>query len=683
MTFSLSAMRLPAFAAIVLFAMNAMFAQSGYKQTKPLDLANMDTSVEPCTDFFRYSNGGWLDKNPVPAAYSNWGSFSEITERNNEILQTLLLESAAKKDAPKGTSVQIVGDFYVSGMDSAQAEADGLKPLGEEFARIEGMKTLADVQRIITRGHQKFGSTVFAIGSVQDFKNTEDVIVTLNQAGLTLPDRDFYLGDAERYKAIRNEYTQYMIKMFQMLGDNKPTAEKNAATVLKMETRLAKASMKREDLRSPEKQYNKMSIAQLKRLAPAFGWDRYLTDMNVNVKSLNVGQPNFIREVNAMLKSVPVADWKTYLRWQMIDGTAQYLNSDFENTHFAFHGTVLNGQKELKPRWKRVLQTIDGLTGDALGQMYVAKAFPPEAKERALRMVKNLLAAFTERVDGLDWMSAATKKKAKEKANSFALKIGYTDKWKNYDGLNINNGPYVLNVLRASEFEVRRQLAQVGQPVDRTEWGMTPSTVNAYYNPLLNEIVFPAGILQPPFFDPNADDAVNYGGMGAVIGHEISHGFDDEGRKFDAKGNLTDWWTKEDAMKFEKKAKMVEEQFSNYVVIDSLKLNGKFTLGENIADLGGLAIAYHAFQKTLAAKPMLSTIDGLTPPQRFFLAWGQMWRRNYTAANLKQRIDTDPHSPSRFRSNGPLSNMPQFFEAFGCKSNDSMMRPADMQVKIW
>lgn len=669
---------------VLAMSMNSLYAQSGYKQTKPLDPANLDTSCAPCKDFYRFSNGGWLDKNPVPAAYSNWGSFSEITERNNEVLRTILEESAVRRDAPRGTALQLVGDFYASGMDSARAEMDGITPLAEEFARIEAIKNISDLQTVLTQIHLTSGNPIFAASSQQDFKNSESVIASIDQSGLTLPDRDYYLQNDERYKNIRKEYDDYMVKLFTMLGEKQAAAETNAKTVMSIETRLAKASMARVEMREPAKVYHKLTMTQLKNLVPSFGWERYFRDMGLgNIKDMNVSQPDFMKEVNAMLKSVSLKDWKTYLRWQLIDGTAQFLSQTFVHARFKFHGSVLNGQKELQPRWKRVLQTVDGTIGDALGQMYTAKTFTPEAKARALQMVKNLQAAFRERLQSLDWMSDATRKKALEKLDSFLLKIGYTDKWKNYDGLVINNGPYVHNIMRAGQFETRRQLAKVGKPVNRTEWFMTPPTVNAYYNPTINEIVFPAGILQPPFFDPNADDAVNYGGMGAVIGHEITHGFDDQGRQFDAKGNLTDWWTKEDGEKFTKRAQVVEEQFNNYVVIDTLKLNGKFTLGENIADLGGLAIAYHAFRKTFDQKAMAQKIDGFTPEQRFFLAWAQMWRRNYTPANLRQRIVTDPHSASVFRANGPLSNMAEFFDAFGCKPTDPMVRPVDTQVKIW
>ncbi len=669
---------------LVFAATISLHAQPGYKQTKPLDPDNFDTTVAPCRDFYRFANGGWVDRNPVPAAYSNWGSFSEITERNNEVLHTILNQAASNTDMPRGNAVQLVGDLYASGMDSARAESEGVKPLAEEFARIDAIKNLGDLQNVITRFHQSLGNPVFQTSSQQDFKNSTAVIASIDQSGITLPDRDYYLKDDERYKSTRKEYIDFMAKMFKMLGDNQGTAEKNARTVMLIETRLAKASMARVDMRDPNAVYHKMTVAELKKLAPTFGWDRYFSAMGIGqIKDLNVSQPDFVKEVNAMLKAIPMKDWKTYLRWQLIDGAAPFLSKSFVDARFAFHGTVLNGQKELQPRWKRVLQTIDGSLGDALGQLYTAKTFTPEAKARALSMVKNLLAAFGERLASLDWMSDATRQKAREKIDAFDLKIGYPDKWKKYDGLVVDRGPYIQNLMRVNTYETRRQLDKIGKPLDRTEWFMSPPTVNAYYNPTMNEIVFPAGILQPPFFDPNADDAVNYGGMGAVIGHEITHGFDDQGRQFDAKGNLTDWWTKDDAERFTARADVVEKQFSEYVVIDSLKINGKFTLGENLADLGGLAIAYHAFQKTQEQKPGQPKIDGLTPQQRFFLAWGQMWRRNYTPANLRQRIVTDPHSPSVFRANGPISNMPEFFQAFGCGGGDGMVRASVKQVKIW
>ncbi len=684
MIFLHSAIRRSTFAAVVLFAMNSSFAQSVYKQTKPLDPPNMDPSCEPCKDFYRFANGGWVDKNPVPAAYSNWGSFSEINQRNEDILKTILDESAAMKEAPRGSAVQLVGDFFASGMDSAQSDVDGVKPLAVDFERINRIKNLSDLQAMVTYFHLGLGAPIFGLSSQQDFKNSEEVIASVDQSGMTLPDRDYYLKDDERYKSTRKEFNDYMVKMFAMLGDDERAAKANAATVMKIETRLANASMPRVEMRDPKNVYHRMSLAEVKRHIPAWNWTKYLTDARLEgVASLNVSQPKFMKEVNAMLKQVPIKDWKTYLRWQLIDQAAQYLSKDFVDVHFTFHGTVLNGQKELLPRWKRVSRTTDNLIGEALGQAYVAKTFTPDAKARAKKMVENLLAAYRERINTLEWMSDATKAKALEKLSTFVPKIGYTDKWKSYGGLAIDRGSFAQNIIRSAQFETRRQLNKIGKPLDRTEWFMTPPTVNAYYNPPMNEIVFPAGIMQPPFFDPNADDAVNYGGMGAVIGHEITHGFDDQGRQFDAKGNLTDWWTKEDEERFTKRADVVVDQFNNYAAIDSLKVNGKFTLGENIADLGGLSIAYHAFKKTLDPAKEQQKIDGYTPAQRFFLAWAQMWRRNYTPQNLRQRIVTDPHAPNVFRCNGPLSNMAEFFEAFGCKDRDAMVRAKEKQVKIW
>ncbi len=673
----------PALLLMLFMATLTALPQSGYRQVTPLDPANFDTTLAPCTDFYRYANGGWLDRNPVPPAFSSWGSFNELTEQNNEIIREILESAGARSGEPAGSRLQIVGDFFASGMDSVRAEKDGIEPLQSELSRIAAIRTSRDLQAALVHLHRHAIFPIFSTSSQPDFKNSEMTIASIDQSGLTLPDRDYYLKDDERYKAIRQEFRTYLEKMFRMLGDIEATAAKNAETVMRIETRLAEASMARVDLRDPEKIYNKMPVARLRRLVPAFGWDTYLKSLKISVNELNVGQPEYFKALNGILRSVPLSDWKVYLRWKIIDETAQYLSTDFVNAQFAFHGTVLNGQRELLPRWRRVLRSVNGLTGDALGQMYVEKNFPPEAKQRAVSMVKNLLAAFRERIGGLEWMSEATRQKAYEKVDAFVIKIGYPDKWKSYDGLVIDRGPFVLNVLRASQFEVQRDLAEVGKPVDRNKWYITPPTVNAYYNPTANEIVFPAGILQPPFFDAEADDAVNYGGMGAVIGHEITHGFDDQGRKFDAKGNLTDWWTKEDSERFDKLAKVIEDQYSAYVAIDSLHVNGKLTLGENIADLGGLAVAYQALRKELDKRPMLQKIDGMTPPQRFFMAWAQMWRRNYTPANLKQRLVVDPHSPSRFRTIGPLSNMPEFHEAFGCKSGDAMVRSGPARAKIW
>ncbi|MDQ3290056.1 MAG: M13 family metallopeptidase, partial [Bacteroidota bacterium] len=526
-------------------------------------------------------------------------------------------------------------------------------------------------------------SGMFGFYVGQDEKKSTEYAVNLYQSGLGLPDRDYYLKEDERSKNIRAEYVKHLQNMFALLGDDAGTAQKNAAKVMVLETRLAKASRTRVELRDPQANYNKMTIAQLQKFTPAINWNLLLNQFGAKgVNEVIVGQPGFFKELNAMVKSGALSDWKNYLRWHIIHSTAPYLSQAFVQENFNFYGKVLSGTKAMQPRWKRVLRTTDAAIGEAMGQLYVEKTFTPEAKARALEMVKNLRDAFQEHVKNLDWMSDETKKQALVKLDAFAVKIGYPDKWRDYSELNIDRDSYVSNVLKANEFEFNYDLNKLGKPINRTEWEMTPPTVNAYYNPPMNEIVFPAGIMQPPFFDPKADDAVNYGGMGAVIGHEITHGFDDQGRQYDAEGNLKDWWTKTDAEQFTKRANMVVDQYGAYEVLPAVKVNGNLTLGENLADIGGLNIAYTALQKALAGKPK-EKIAGFTPEQRFFLACAQIWRVNGTEQFFNQQVLTDPHSPGRFRTNGPLMNMPQFYEAFGCKPGDKMVKPASEQIKIW
>jgi len=471
--------------------------------------------------------------------------------------------------------------------------------------------------------------------------------------------------------------------MFKLIGDGAATAEAEAKTVLAFETRLAKASFTRVERRDPDKNYNKMTQAQLAGLTPDFSWPEFFAGIGLSKPGdVNVGQPPFFKEVNVMMKEVPLSDWRTYLRWRLVSNAASALSSPFVNENFHFYGTILTGAKELQPRWKRIIQIINRTMGEALGQLYVDKAFSPQAKARAKEMVNNLVAAMREHINGLEWMDATTRAAALKKLESFGVKIGYPDKWRDYSKLEIDRTSYLENLRRAAEFNFNFNMEKIGKPVDRTEWGMTPPTVNAYYSATRNEIVFPAGILQPPFFDPKADDAVNYGGMGAVIGHEISHGFDDQGSKFDANGNLKMWWSPETRKKFDERTALVVQQFDGYVAIDSLHVNGKLTLGENIGDLAGLSIAYTALEKALTGKPRM-LIDGFTPEQRFFLAWAQIWRRNSTPEALRLQVRTDPHSPSMFRTNGPLSNMPSFYRAFGCADGDTMVRPDAVRAKVW
>jgi putative endopeptidase len=653
------------------------------KQTKPLDPANMDPTAKPGDDFYQYANGGWVKNNPIPSDQSAWGSFNELRDKNLYQLRSLLEDMAKQSEAPKGSNLQKVGDYFFSGMDSASIEAQGAKPLDEELKLIADIKDEMGRQKEITHLQMIGISIPFNFGSGQDFKKSTDVIAQLYQGGLGLPDRDYYTKTDESSQKIRDQYVEHIAKMFTLLGDDEATAKKGAATVLSFETQLANACLTRVELRDPEKSYHKMSMKGLSELTPNFMWSIFFQKVGLGKQdSINVGQPEFLKKMNAMLDSVPIDAWKTYFRWHLINQTGSLLSSAFVNEDFHFKGTVLNGQTENKPRWKRIVQATDGSLGEALGQLYVAKYFTPEAKAAAKKMIDNLKLALKDKINNLVWMSDVTKKQALKKLEAFGVKVGYPDKWRDYSKLEIDRGPFVLNVLKVSKFDFDFDVNKIGKPVDRTEWGMTPPTVNAYYNPLMNEIVFPAGILQPPFFDPNADDAVNYGGMGAVIGHEISHGFDDQGRKFDAEGNMKDWWTDEDGKKYVEQTKLLIDQYNSYVGVDTFHVNGNLTLGENIGDFGGLTIAYAAFKKATEGKSQ-EKIDGFTPDQRFFLAWAQIWRINIKPQSAKLRLNVDPHSPGIARTIGPLSDMPEFYQAFGVKDGDKMMRPASQRPKIW
>ncbi|AKD02053.1 M13 family metallopeptidase [Pontibacter korlensis] len=648
-----------------------------------LDLANMDTTVSPCVDFYQYANGGWIKNNPIPASESRWGSFNELAEKNNAVLRELLTEASSNTTAAKGSATQLVGDFYASGMDSVAVNKAGVNPIKPELDRILSVKTADDLIKAVADLKTKGISGYFSMYVSQDDKVSTQYALQAGQGGLGLPDRDYYLKDDERSKTIRTEYVKHLQNIFQLLGDDAAAAQKKAQTVMHIETRLAKASKARVELRDPYANYNKMTVQEFTSQNPNLKVSQLLGGMGATAaKEIIVGQPAFFKELNTMLKSMPLEDWKTYTTWHLTRTTAPYLSQDFVQENFNFYGKVLSGAQEMQPRWKRVLRATDSALGEALGQLYVQKTFSPEAKQKALEMVHNLQEAFKEHVRDLDWMGEETKQRALQKLESFAVKIGYPDKWEDYRGLEIKRDSYAANVMRASQFAFRDNIGKIGQPVDREEWFMSPPTVNAYYNPSMNEIVFPAGILQPPFFDPNADDAVNYGGMGAVIGHELTHGFDDQGAKYDFEGNLKDWWTEEDLEKFNARANAVVDQYSQYTVLDNLHVNGKLTLGENIADIGGLNIAYTALQKALV-ETHPGNIDGLTPEQRFFLAWAQIWRVNMRDEAQNQQILTDPHAPGRFRTNGPVANMPQFYEAFGCNQGEPMVRGEEERIKIW
>ncbi|MEO8439069.1 MAG: M13 family metallopeptidase [Spartobacteria bacterium] len=674
----------------------AVTAEAHVEKNPPaLDPKNMDTSVKPGDDFYKYANGNWLKNNPIPPEYSRWGSFNELIEKNNEGLREIA-EKAAKlapqdADAPKiekaaASELQKVGDFYASGMNEEAINQAKVGPLQDEMKRIDAVTDLTSLTQETGRLHSMGVEVLFGFTSGQDDKNSTKVIAQAYQGGLGLPDRDYYTKDDEASKKLRDQYVAHVTKMFTLLGDSPEAAAQQARKVLQIETALAKPARTRVELRDPQKNYNKMSQAELQKLMPNFKWDDYFQVLELPAPGpINVGQPDFFKSTNDALKTVSLDDWKTYLRWHLVHGAAPMLSQELVDENFAFYGKTLTGAEKLKPRWKRVIATIDNEIGEALGKLYVADHFPPQAKERALEMVNNLKAALADRIKTNDWMDDATKKEALKKLAAFNVKIGYPDHWRDYSLLEIDRGPYVSNVLRSDEFEVARTLAKIGKPVDRDEWGITPPTVNAYYNPNLNEIVFPAGILQPPFFNPDADDAVNYGGMGAVIGHEMTHGFDDQGRQYDAEGNLKDWWTAASSKAYNERAKAIIDQYAAYEPLPGMHVNGELTQGENIADIGGLKLAYAAFKKAQAAHPEMADkkIDGLTPDQRFFLAWAQIWRANQRDEETKLWLNTDPHSPSRFRVIGPVSNMPEFQKAFALPEGSKMMRPENERANIW
>jgi putative endopeptidase len=649
-----------------------------------VDLSYMDTSIKPCQDFYLYANGNWLTNNPIPADRSSWGAGSELYEKNQTVLHEILEEAAKNTSAPKGSAARKVGDFYRTGMDEAKIEAAGAKPLADELARIAAVKDAATLQAELAHLHRLNINPAFSPGAYQDFKDSTRIIVWLYQDGLGLPDRDYYFKEDDKSKELRQAYVAYIGKMFEQLGDKPERAAAEAKTVMNMETRLAKAQMGAVEQRDPQAIYHLMDTAALDKLAPNVSWSRYFASIGINNPGdINVGQPELLKEVSVMVKDVPVADWQTYLRWAVVNSAAPYLSSAFVNESFNFYGKALSGQKEQKPRWKRVEATTDNMLGEALGELYVARAFTPETKARAQAMVMNIKSALRDRIGTLDWIGEDTRKQALRKVDAIKIKVGYPDKWRDYSALMIDQSSYVQNVLRAREFEFQRNLNKLGKPIDRNEWGMTPPTVDAYYNPNFNEIVFPAGILQPPFFDPNADDATNYGGIGSVIGHELTHGFDDQGHQFDADGNLKSWWTESDEKNYASRGALVEAQYNDYVGVETLHINGKLTLGENIADIGGLKIAYYAFQKSLEGKPRPKDIDGFTPEQRFFLAFAQNWRRNTQPEALRLLIQTDPHSPPRYRVLGSVANLPEFAKAFGCQSSDPLVRPEKDQARIW
>lgn len=657
---------------------------AGTVRSQPvLDVTSMDRSVDPCTDFYTYSCGGWMKKNPIPPDQSSWSAYGKLQDENTAQLLGIL-EAAAAPDPARNAANQKIGDYYAACVDEKAVEAAGIKPLDPYLAKIKGLQSKTDLADIVANPAYFLPyrrSTLLRFGSEQDAKNSTQVIAVVDQGGLGLPDRDFYLKDDAKSQELRKAYLGHVQKMLELLGDKPEAAAAEAETVMRIETSLAQSSMTRVERRDPQKLYHKMTAAELATLAPSFPWHAYFAKVGLtSLTDLNVAAPDFFKTLSTEVEKENLASWKTYLRWHLVSANARYLPAAFVNADFDFHGRILSGAEQIEPRWKRCTQDVDDDLGEALGQAYVDKYFSPEAKSQALKMVKEIEIAMAQDIKALPWMSAGTKPKALEKLHAVAKKIGYPDKWRDYSKLEIIRGDEMGNVLRSREFEFSRQLAKIGKPVDHGEWDMTPPTVNASYNPQMNDINFPAGVLQPPLFNSASDAAPNYGNTGATIGHELTHGFDDEGRQFDAQGNLRDWWTADDGKEFVKRASCISDQYSTYAIIDDIKINGKLTLGEDVADVGGLILAYMAWKDDTKGQKLVP-IEELTPEQRFFVGYGQSWCTNERQENKRLRATVDPHSPEQYRTNGVVSNVPEFQEAFHCKGQSAMVN--QNRCRVW
>jgi putative endopeptidase len=637
--------------------------------TSGIDPAAMDRTADACTDFYRFACGGWITQHPLPADQSNYGRFDELQERNNLILRQIL-EDASSSRADADTTK--IGDYYASCMDESGIAAKGLAPLEEDFGRISALESAAGLPSVVAALHRKGVGVLFGFGSTPDFKDASSVIAGTAQGGMGLPDRDYYLKEDATSQTLRQEYTAHVGRMLRLAGDPPDQADRGAEAVMRIETALAKAALDRVSRRTPANVYHKMPLEELRAVTPAFDWTTYLRELQApGIAVVNVSEPDFMRAVNQIVSATPLGELKAYLRWHVLNGNAEFLPKAFVEENFAFTKT-LTGAKEQRPRWKRCVDYTNGDLGEVVGKAYIAQAFGAEGKARTLEMVRAIEHAMGTDIGELAWMSEPTKKQAAEKLKSVANKIGYPDKWRDYSALRVARGDALGNSQRANTFEFARQLGKIGKPVDKTEWLMTPPTVNAYYNPLENNINFPAGILQPPFFNKAADDAVNFGAAGAVVGHELTHGFDDQGRQFDAEGNLRDWWTAADAQAFEQRASCIADQYSGYTAVADVKLNGKLTLGENTADNGGLRLGWMALMESLEDRP-LAQADGFSPEQRFFIGWGQMWCENQTDEIARVYATTNPHSPGRYRVNGVVANFPEFQKAFGCAANAPMV----------
>ncbi|TAJ10721.1 M13 family peptidase [Marinilabiliaceae bacterium JC017] len=653
------------------------------KQFPSFTAENMDLSTKPGENFYQYANGGWMKQHPLPDDKSRFGSFDMLAEVNRENVKKII-NTAAEENAPAGTVSQKIGDFYASGMDTLKIEKEGIAPIKPYLEQIKNISSKKELIQVIGEYHRIQLFPLFYFYSTPDKKNSDMMIAGIYQGGLGLPDRDYYLEEGERAESLRASYINYLTTLYTLSGIDEVEAAKTAQDIMRFETRLAKASNTMLENRDPHKTYNKTNVAGLKDMGKGFPWDAYVAALKIDAPAeINVNQPKFLAEIGAMFNDEDLAMWKDYLKTVLLRETAAYLPSGYVQANFEMYGKALSGQKAMQPRWKTVLNTTSGALGEAVGQLYVKEFFPPEAKTRMETLVKNLQIAFGQRIDQLDWMSAETKVAAKDKLAAMNVKIGYPNKWRDYSELAIKKDAYVLNVLRSNEFEFEFDLAKVGKAVDKDEWHMTPQTVNAYYSPLANEVVFPAAILQPPFFYLDGDDAVNYGAIGVVIGHEMTHGFDDQGRQYSKEGNLQDWWTAEDAEKFNAKTQVLVNQFDNFIVLDDVHANGKLSLGENIADFGGLCISHQALHNAMAGKSEPAKIDGFTAEQRFFLAYSRVWAQNIRDAEILRLTKEDVHSLGKFRVHGPLPNLEAFYQAFAIDATSSLYIAPENRAKIW
>ena len=677
---------------IVLAAGTLLFSCSPGKKEDTtglgINLANIDTAVRPQDDFFKYVNGGWINKVSIPADQGRWGSFNELREFNNDAVLKVLKKAGADVTLyPEGTDQRKAADFYSIGMDSLLAERAGIEPIRPYLDKINSITDKSGIQAYLAEDIMTGGGAFFGLSIIPDLKNSKKVAVYIDAGGVGLPERDYYLKADEKSKETREKYKTHLANLFKLSGESQEKADANAAKVLALETQLAGSMLSKEESRNPEIQYNPKTFAQLSKLTPSINWQSYFDALKINEDTVIVTEPKYMVEYEKVVNSYTIDDVKIYLKSALLRGSASLLNNAFVQESFDFNTKYLRGTDKMLPRWKRVLAVTNTYLGEAIGKLYVDENFPPEAKAKALAMVENIRRAFAERIKSLDWMSDSTKQMALGKLNSFGVKIGYPDLWKDYSSLVINKEPesasYFVNAVNAARFQVQEDISKLGKPVNKKEWFMTPQTVNASYNPLFNEITFPAGILQPPFYDYRADEAVNYGGIGAVIGHELSHGFDDMGSQFDADGNLKNWWAETDLSKFKEKGKAYVDQFNKYEPLPGVFVQGQFTLGENIGDLGGLAIAFDGLQLFYKENGKPGNTDGFTPEQRFFISWGTIWRAKYRDETLRTQVLTDPHSPSMYRANGPLTNFEPFYKAFNVVEGDKMYRPENERVKIW